>query len=93
MGATWAVEYRGARVASLKTVWRSVLAEAGIDHCTRHDLRHTAATWLMQAGADKWAVSGFLGMSVQVLERVYGHHHPDHMKSAVEAYGRMRNTG
>ena len=92
-GATWAIEYRGARVGSLKTVWRSVLAESGIEHCTKHDLRHTAATWLMQAGADKWAVSGFLGMSVQVLEQVYGHHHPDHMKSAVEASGRMRNTG
>ena len=31
-GARWAVEYRGARIGSLKTVWRSVLADAGIDH-------------------------------------------------------------
>jgi len=47
-----------------------------------HTLRHTAATWLMQAGVDLWAASGFLGMTVDTLERNYGHHHPDHMKDA-----------
>ena len=40
MGATWAIEYRGARIASVKTAWRHVLKRAGIPHCTRHDLRH-----------------------------------------------------
>ena len=101
MGATWAVEYRGAgtgparggRVACIKKAWRTALEASGIDHCTKHDLRHTCATWLMQAGADKWAAAGFLGMTVQTLERVYGHHHPDYMRSAVEAFGRMRNAG
>jgi integrase len=37
-------------------------------------LRHTAATWLMQAGVDRWEAAGFLGMSVEMLDRVYGHH-------------------
>ncbi len=55
-----------------------------------HDLRHTCATWLMQSGADTWAAAGYLGMTVQVLERVYGHHHPDHLRDAVEAFDRMR---
>ena len=30
------------RVGSLKTAWRTALAASGIDHCTKHDLRHTA---------------------------------------------------
>ena len=93
MGATWAVEYNGARVGSLKRVWGSVLRDAGIDHATKHDLRHTAATWLMQAGAPTWSAAGFLGMTVQILERVYGHHHPDHLQGALDASARMRNTG
>jgi hypothetical protein len=32
----------------------------------------------MQAGVDKWEAAGFLGMSVEMLDRVYGHHHPDY---------------
>ena len=88
MGAVWAVEYKGARIASVKTVWRHVLKRAGIPHATRHDLRHTCATWLMQGGADRWSTAGYLGMTVQMLERVYGHHHPDYMRSAVTALDR-----
>lgn len=50
-----------------------------------HVVRHTCATWLMQEGVDKWDAAGFLGMSVQTLEDVYGHHHPDYMKGARDA--------
>ena len=85
MGARYVVDVGGQRVASVKTAWKSALAEAGIDHCTRHDLRHTAITWAMQRGSDKWAASGFFGISLNLLERVYGHHHPDYLQSAVEA--------
>ena len=88
LGARHVVEVRGSQVASIKTAWRSMLHDSGIEHCTPHDLRRTATTWLMQAGCDKWAAAGFLGMSLDMLERVYGHHHPDHMRSAVEAMGR-----
>jgi integrase len=54
---------------------------------TPHTLRHTAATWLMQAGVDLWQAAGYLGMSVEVLDRVYGHHHPDHLQQAARAIG------
>ena len=57
-GARYVVEVDGARVGSVKTAWRTALREAGIDHCTKHDLRHTAVTWAMQNGADKWAAAG-----------------------------------
>ena len=89
-GARFVVEVGGQRVASVKTVWKRALAEAGIDHCNRHDLRHTAVTWAMQRGADKWAATGYFGLSLDMLERVYGHHHPDYMRSAVEAMERKR---
>jgi hypothetical protein len=42
----------------------------------------------MQAGVDKWVASGFLAMSMETLERVYGHHHPDYQGEAAEAIGR-----
>ena len=88
MGARAVVEIDGARVAGVKTAWKTALAEAGIAHCTRHDLRHTAITWAMRAGADKWAAAGFFGITTDMLESTYGHHHPDHLKSAVDAMGK-----
>jgi hypothetical protein len=52
---------------------------------TPHTLRHTAATWLMQRGVPIWQAAGYLGMSAQILEQTYGHHHPDYMRSAAMA--------
>ena len=82
------VEINGQRVGSLKTAWRTLLAASGIDHCTKHDLWHTAVTWAMQRGTDKWAAAGLCGLSLDKLESTYGHHHPDHLRSAVEAMDR-----
>jgi hypothetical protein len=52
---------------------------------TPHVLRHTAATWAMQNGADLWQAAGFLGMTVEMLQHRYGHHHPDFQHAAAEA--------
>lgn len=88
MGARWVVEVDGERVGSVKRSWATAVRESGIEHATKHDLRHTACTWLMQAGVDRWSAAGFLGMSVELLESTYGHHCPDHLRPAVEAMGR-----
>jgi len=61
------------------------------DKITPHTVRHTAATWLMQSGVSMWRAAGFLGMSVETLDRVYGHHHPDFLSDAAEAIGRKPN--
>jgi len=36
---------------------------------------------------DKREAAGFLGMSVEMLDRVYGHHHPDHLRTAAHFIG------
>ena len=89
-GSRYVIEADRMRIASIKTAWRTALAESGIDHCTPHDLRRTAVTWAMQHGVDKWAACGYFGLTLEILESVYGHHHPDHLESAVRA---MENTG
>jgi hypothetical protein len=43
----------------------------------------------MQAGVSVWNAAGFLGMTPETLQRVYGHHHPDYQREAVEAFGRQ----
>ena len=93
MGARHVVEVKGARVASLKTAWRTALRESGIAHATKHDLRHTAITWAMQNGAECWHAAGFFGLTVDLLESTYGHHDPAHMQTAVDAMGRRPGRG
>lgn len=38
----------------------------------------------MQAGIDPWEAAGALGMSLEMLQRTYGHHHPDFQSRAAE---------
>jgi integrase len=85
------VHYNGSSVQSVKKAFKHARQRAGLDDTViPHSLRHTAATWLMQAGVEMWDAAGFLGMTVEVLTRVYGHHHPDYQSSAAEAISNRR---
>ena len=75
--------YNGQRITKLRRSWMTAVRSAKVQ-ATPHTLRHTRATWLMQAGVDKWEASGHLGMSLETLERTYGHHHPDYQTVAAE---------
>jgi integrase len=61
---------------------KRLAAKIGLAHVTPHVMRHTAATWMMQEGVDLWQASGYLGMTIQTLETVYGHHRPQHLTDA-----------
>ncbi len=79
------VTYEGQPVASVKTAFNTAVRLAGLEKgISPHTLRHTAATWLMQRGADPWQAAGYLGMSLDVLLNTYGHHHPNYLSDAVE---------
>jgi integrase len=92
-GQRFAVEWNGEPVKSIRKGFASVVREAGLgDDVIPHTLRHTAATWLMQAGTDMWQAAGFLGMTVEMLSARYGHHHPDHLSGATRAYKRHREA-
>jgi integrase len=80
------VEWNDKPVRSVRKSFAAAVKTAGLDSSiTPHVLRHTAATWMMQNGADLWDAANFLGMTVEMLQRVYGHHHPKHNDSAVAA--------
>jgi hypothetical protein len=32
-----------------------------------------------------WQAAGYLGMSAEMIERTYGHHHPEYMRAAAAA--------
>lgn len=78
-------QFDGARVQKLRRSWRAAANRAGLGaDVVPHSLRHTRATWLMQSGVAPWEAAGALGMSVEMIERTYGHHHPDWQKNAAE---------
>lgn len=76
----------GKRLGDIKRGFGSACAKGGLLDVTPHTLRHTCATWLMQRGVPLWEAAGYLQMTVETLQRVYGHHHPDFLKGASEAF-------
>jgi integrase len=83
----------GERIGDIKKGFAAACARAGIEDASPHTLKHTAATWLMQAGTDPWQAAGFLSTGVETLLRVYGHHHPDYQREAAANIGkRPRNV-
>jgi integrase len=89
MGQKSVIEWNGEPIGRMAKAFRNAVTDAKLtDDVTPHTLRHTAATWLMQGGADPWAAAGYLGMSLETLIRTYGHHHPDHLKSAWSVFDR-----
>ena len=57
---------------------------AGIEPLRRlYDLRHTNATFALRAGVSVFAVSRFMGCSIAMIDRHYGHLARDGRKHAV----------
>lgn len=73
----------------VRTGFEGCVRDAGLaPETTPHWLRHTAATWLMEAGVDVWLAAAYLGMTPETLIKVYGHVRPDYQAQAAGAFGR-----
>ena len=48
-----------------------------------HIIRHTRATHLLHAGVSLWDVAKLLGDTMATVEKVYGHHCPDHLAETI----------
>lgn len=84
-GIKWVVNFNGRQIGDPHASWKWAVTAAQLPGTvTPHTLRHTRATWLMQAGVDPWEAAGHLGMSLRVLESVYGHHHPNWQSGAAD---------
>jgi integrase len=75
---TAVVEFKGKAIERMAKAFRNTAIDAKLADVSPHILRHTAITWAMQGGADPWQVCGYFGITMDMLTRVYGHHHPDH---------------
>ncbi|TAK82106.1 MAG: site-specific integrase, partial [Aquabacterium sp.] len=79
------IEYRGKPVKSITKGFADACRRAGIEDCSPHTLRHTAATHMVMAGVPLAQIARMLGDSEAMVERVYGKHSPDYLREAADA--------
>lgn len=75
-------------IANWRTAWRRACREAGLNGLRFHDLRHTAATKLLEEGTPIAVVAHILGWSASTAVRMskrYGHIRPEVQRPALDA--------
>lgn len=75
----------------LRRSFRLALSKAKIEEFRFHDLRHTFATRLVQAGIDLYKVQQLLGHKSPIMTQRYAHHYPESLRDGVAILDRPRN--
>jgi integrase len=73
----------GKRIGSVKTAWAKVCKAVGLVDFRVHDLRHTAAAWLVSAGVPLAEVRDLLGHASITMTEKYAHLAPENLRAAV----------
>jgi integrase len=82
----YVIEYGAARVHSVKRAFARAAVRAGVDWCTPHALRHSAAVHMVERRVPMSEISQYLGhSSTSVTERVYARYSPDYLRRAASA--------
>ena len=71
-------------IKDVKTGFKAACRRAGIKDLRFHDLRHTAASWMVEDGIDLVTISKILGHSTITMTMRYCHSSQENMKRAVE---------
>ena len=72
--------YRGKPIKQVNTkAWKHALARAGIADFRWHDLRHTWASWHVQAGTPLYALQEMGGWESVEMVRRYAHLSSEHL--------------
>ena len=56
-----------------RSQWKPALEAAGVPHRRIYDLRHSFATWALDAGLSIFELARYMGTSVEMIDRTYGH--------------------
>ena len=75
---------------NVRRAFRSALAKAEVTDVHFHDLRHTFATRLVQAGVDLYKVQLLLGHKSPTMTQRYAHHFPESLRDGVAVLDRAK---
>jgi integrase len=67
------ITYRGHEGGDPKKAFQRTVERAGLDDVRIHDLRRTAASWMVQNGASFEQVAAVLGDRIETVQKHYGH--------------------
>lgn len=73
-----------------RRVFGPAIVDAGVRRGTPHDMRHTAASWLVQAGVDLYLVQALLGHESFSTTQRYAHLAPDSFDRVMTAWDSMQ---
>ncbi len=71
--------------SNIRRALNLALDSAKIHDLHFHDLRHTFATRMVQAGIDLYKVQRLLGHKSPIMTQRYAHHYPESLRDGVEA--------
>lgn len=75
--------------SNLRRSFYLYVEKAGVSKCRFHDLRHTFATRLIQAGVDLYKVQKLMRHKSPIMTQRYAHHYPESLRDGVETLDRI----
>jgi integrase len=92
--ATHVFSYKGNSIIQVNTkAWRVALRKAGITEFRWHDLRHTWASWHVQAGTPLHVLQELGGWECVEMVRKYAHFSSEHLAEYVDRLSHLRTVG
>ena len=89
--STHVFTYHGNPIAQLNTkAWRKALVKVGIENFRWHDLRHTWASWHVQAGTPLHVLQELGGWECVEMVRKYAHLSSEHLTEYVDRLSRLK---
>jgi len=92
--ATHVFSYKGNPVTQVNTkTWRAALIKVGVTAFRWHDLRHTWASWHVQAGTPLHVLQELGGWECVEMVRKYAHFSSEHLAEYVDRLSGLRAVG
>lgn len=80
------VAFNDTPIKSIKTAFNAAVKRAGLTNVRIHDIRHTAAVWMLESGSTIQRISQYLGhSSIQQTFKVYARYQPDFLRAEAAA--------